>query len=123
MTKCLALAAALTGALIASQALAQPAPRQCFSQRDIQGVVAVDDFTVNLRTALGEVYQAKTDIPCPDVGFGAALAYRSFSNRICSPNDMSFVTRGAFSPRDCPLKSLRRLTAEEVAALPKRARP
>lgn len=125
MLKRLALAALLTGAVAAPPALAQAPkpPQQCFSTRDIRNVAAVDDFTVNLRVGVRDVFQAKTASVCPDVGFGPALAYRSFSSRICSETDITLVTRGPFSPRDCPLASLRKLSPEEVAALPKRARP
>lgn len=126
MLKALALTAVLTSALAALPAVAQTSPKppqQCFSTRDIRNVAAADDFTVNLRVGARDVFQAKTTGVCPDVGFGPALAYRSYSSRICSETDMTLVTRGPFSPRDCPLASLRKLSPEEIAALPKRARP
>ena len=124
MIKTLVLAALLT--VPAAPAVAQPTPRppqQCFSTRDIRNVASEDDFTVNLRVGMRDVFQAKTASVCPDVGSGPALAYRSYSSRICSETDMTLVTRGPFSSRDCPLASLRKLSPEEVAALPKRARP
>lgn len=122
--KTLAFAALLTVTAMpaAAQRLPSP-PQQCFSTRDIRNVAAEDDFTVNLRVGVADVFQAKTASVCPDVGFGPALAYRSFSSRICSETDMTLVTRGPFSTRDCPLESLRKLSPEEIAALPKRARP
>lgn len=126
MLRTLALAALLISAVGAMPAAAQPAPKapqQCFSTRDIRNVASVDDFTVNLRVGVRDVFQAKTASVCPDVGFGPTLAYRSFSSRICSETDLTLVSRGPFSPRDCPLASLRKLSPEEVAALPKRARP
>jgi hypothetical protein len=115
----LAAAAMLAGEAVA----AQPAPRQCFSTRDIQTVAPQDDFTVNIGTWSHDVYQAKTTTVCPGAGTGPALAYRSYSSRICSETDMSLVTGGPFGVRDCPLASLRKLTPQEIAALPKRARP
>lgn len=124
MFKTFALAAAV--ALTAVPVLAQPTPKppqQCFSTRDIRNVATVDDFTVNLRVGARAVYEAKTASVCPDVGFGPSLAYRSFSSRICSETDLTLITRGPFSPRECPLASLRKLTPEQVAALPKRSRP
>jgi hypothetical protein len=115
---------AIGAALLALPAAAQPAPpRQCFSVRDIQNVAAQDAFTVNLRVRPNDVFQAKTVVACPDVGFGPALAYRSYSERICSETDLTLVTRSSFGPRDCALQSIRKLTPEETAALPKRARP
>ena len=126
MLKTFAYAVLLAGAVgvlpAAAQAPVKP-PQQCFSTRDIRNVAAVDDFTVNLRVGVRDVYEAKTASVCPDVGFGPSLAYRSFSSRICSETDISLITRGPFSPRECPLASLRKLTPAEVAALPKRARP
>ncbi len=125
-TAAFAAVAAAAALALAVPAAAQPAPkaaRQCFNQRDILNVAAQDDYTINLRIRPTDVYQAKTVIGCPDVGLGAAVAYRSFSSRICTAADMTFVTRGPFSARDCPLDSLRKLNPDEVAALPKRGRP
>ena len=113
-------------AAVAGPAAAQPsrnAPPQCFSQRDIRNYAAQDDYTVNLRIGPRVVYQAKTVIGCPDIGYGAAIGYRSNSEFVCSELDLTLVTRTNRGPRECPLKSIRRLTPTEVAALPKRARP
>lgn len=125
MIKFLAFAAA-AGLFLALPAAAQPSPRaagQCFAQRDIQNYAAQDDYTVNLRIGRREVYQVKTVINCPDAGFGAGLAYQSRGSMICDALDLTLITRSNFGPRECPVKSLRRLTPAEVAALPKRARP
>ena len=90
MLKSFACAALLIVAALPAAAQTAPRPpQQCFSTRDIRNVAAVDDFTVNLRVGAREVFQAKTASVCPDVGFGPALAYRSYSSRICSETDMT----------------------------------
>jgi hypothetical protein len=113
----------LAAVLLGATAAAAQAPKPCFSVRDIRNFAGQDDYTINLNIARREVYQLKTTINCPDVGSGAGLAYRTQSALVCGPLDLTLVTRTPVGPRDCPVKSIRRLSAEEVAALPRRARP
>lgn len=131
MIKTLTLAAlALTGMLAAAPALAQGTPmagvpKQCFSPRDIRNFAAQDDYTVNLNLNIDrrDVYQLKTVINCPDVGIGAGLAYKTNSELVCGELDITLVTRTTRGLRECPVKSIRKLSVDEVAALPSRARP
>ncbi len=127
MIKTLSLAAVfLTGLAGSVQAQGTPkagVPRQCFAARDIRNFAGQDDYTVNLNIGRREVYQLKTVINCPDIGSGAALSYKSSSEVICDGLDLTLVTRTPRGPRECAVRSIRRLTPEEVAALPKRARP
>lgn len=128
MIKALALATSLLPVLCAGTALGQgapkaDAPRQCFSTRDIRNFAAQDDYTVNLNIARRDVYQLKTIINCPDVGLRGGLDFKAASEQVCGPLDMTLVTRTPIGPRECALKSIRKLTSQEAAALPKRARP
>jgi hypothetical protein len=128
MIKAVALSAFLLAGLCAGTARAEGAasagaPRQCFSTRDIRNFAAQDDYTINLNIARRDVYQLKTIINCPDVGLRGGLDFKAASEQVCGPLDMALVTRTPIGPRECAVKSIRKLTAEEVAALPKRARP
>ena len=128
MFKTLALAAVvLIGAAAAVPAQAQGTPKagvpsQCFAIRDIRSFAWQDDYTVYLNINRRDVYQLKTIINCPDIG-GAALSYRSSSDIVCDGLDLILVARTTRGPRECAVKSIRKLSPAEVAALPKRARP
>ena len=128
MIKTSALAAVLLAGLFAGgPALAQGTPKagvpgQCFALRDIRNFAWQDDYTVNLNVRRRDVYQVKTIINCPDIG-GAGLSYRSSSEVVCDGLDLTLVARTTRGPRECAVKSIRKLSPAEVAALPKRARP
>ena len=129
MLKTLAIGALfLTGLAPALPAAAQgtpkaSVPRQCFALRDIRGFAAQDDYTINLNINRREVVQLKTIINCPDVGLRGDLTYRTSSDVVCDALDLTLVTRTTRGLRECRVKSIRKLTAGEAAALPKRARP
>jgi hypothetical protein len=124
---------AITASVLAASAAAAPAqaqgtpkagvPSQCFALRDIRSFAGQDDYTVNLRIGGRDVYQLKTIINCPDIGGGAGLSYRSSSDIVCDSLDLTLVTRTTRGPRECAVKSIRKLSPPEIAALPKRARP
>ena len=90
--------------------------------RDIRNFAWQDDYTVNLNIDRREVYQLKTIINCPDLG-GAGLSYRSSADVVCDGLDLNLVARTTRGPRECAVKSIRKLSPAEVAALPTRARP
>lgn len=128
MIKTFATTASVLAALAAAapaQAQGTPkagAPSQCFALRDIRNFAWQDDYTVNLNVRRRDVYQLKTIINCPDIG-GAGLSYRSSSDVVCDGLDLTLVARTTRGPRECAVKSIRKLSPAEVAALPKRARP
>ena len=127
-TLALATAAALA---IAGQAAAQaPASaaaqaRDCFYSGAARGFSAVDDETLNLRVGgRSDIVQIKLFAPSNDLKFanGVALISRGGSF-ICSKLDATLVVPGPAGPQRYPVTSIRRLTAQEVAALPAKQRP
>jgi hypothetical protein len=127
----LALALTLTAGaasvptIIAAQP-AKPAPAACFWARNIDNFNAPDDRTVNLRVGVHDVYQLKLFSSCIDVDWDQRIALRAHgSDWICEGDnvDDEIDAHSAMGPQRCPVTSVRKLTPEQVAALPKRDRP
>jgi Family of unknown function (DUF6491) len=102
----------------------QPQQNQCFWTRMIDGFAAPDDHTLNVRVGVRDVYQFQMLGPCPDIDWNQRLALvsRGGSN-ICSGMDAEVITHTPIGPQRCAVRSMRKLTPEEVAALPRRAKP
>ena len=121
---------ALTPALIApAVTAAKPATpaRACFWSRNIDGFNAPDDRTVYLRVGVRTVYEVKLFAPCPDVDWNQRIALVSRgSSWICEGSGavgVDIITRSATGRQRCPVTSIRRLTPQEVEAMPKKWRP
>ena len=133
--KMLASAAVAVAAALALSASAQPPagspppkPRpSCFWADRIQNFAAVDDLNLYLRVGNRDIYRAKLFSHCFDISWVHRLALVSRSSSlICEgPNlNVDVVIRDVGLGRQrCPVTEIRKLTADEVAALPKGARP
>ena len=134
-----ALAAAAVTVLTAlSLAASAPAPGSpaaasppkhpaCFWTHSISSFAAgSDDETLYLKVGVKDVYELKLFNNCFDIGWVQHIALRSrFSSNICEGtgnNAEVYVPGGAFRER-CPVTDIRKLTPDEVAALPKNSRP
>jgi hypothetical protein len=122
-----AVLALSVGVAVAPQAPAAPssvAQRDCFWERNVTGFASQDDRTVNLRVGVREVYQLDLWTTCTDVNFAHRihLDTRGFSS-ICRGTDVTLIVRGPAGLQRCQVRSIRHLTPEEVAALPRLARP
>ena len=112
----------------ASAGAAPPKPRSsCFWASRIENFAAVDEQNLYLRVGIHDVYQAKLFANCLDINWVHHLALVSRpSSLICEgPNlNVDVVVRDIGVGRQrCPVTSIRKLTPDEVAALPKDARP
>ena len=129
MTKFISAAPALAalilalGAATAAAAQTQLPARQCFTSRNVNNFAQQDHRTVNIRVGVRDFYQLTTLQDCRDVGFAQGIALRSQSQFICSGLDVEIVVPESIGPRVCQVQSIRKLTDEEVKALPKRAQP
>lgn len=113
-----------SGALAADPAPAKTPARQCFWTRDVNGFNAVDDRTVNLRVGVKDVYQLELFSRCPDIDWTEQIAIESRgSSWICSGLDAVLIAPSPIGPQRCMVRSVRKLTPEEVEALHKKARP
>jgi hypothetical protein len=106
--------------------LPKPKPA-CFWTSRIENFAAHDDQTLYLRVGVRDVYQAKLFSDCFDISWVHHIALVSRgSSMICEgPNlDVDVIVRDIAAGRQrCPITSVRKLSPDEVAALPKDARP
>lgn len=105
-----------------------PKPRpSCFWTNRIENFAAVDDQNLYLRVGNHDVYRAKLFSNCFDIEWVHHLALISRgSSLICEGLnlDVDVIVRDVGVGRQrCPVTNIRKLTPDEVAALPKGARP
>ena len=120
-----AVAALLALGAPAASAADKPATHNdCFWTRNVDGFAAPDEHTLNVRVGVRDVYQFQMFGPCPDIDWNQriALVSRSGSN-ICSGMDAEVVSHSPIGPQRSAVRSMRKLTPEEIAALPPRAKP
>jgi hypothetical protein len=119
-----ALAAAPSMAAGKSPAPADAPKKQCFWAHQINGFASADPETVNVRVGAKDVYQFEMFGRCEDVDWAQNVLIRSRgSSHICSGLDAEIITPTSTGPRTCAVRSVRKLTPDEVAALPKHGRP
>ncbi len=120
----IALFAATTAPALAAEAKPAPKANQCFWARSANGFAAADDRAVNIRVGVRDVYRFEFMGSCPDIDWTNSLALVSHgSDFICTGMDADIVTPSTIGPQRCPVRSVRKLTPDEIAALDKRARP
>jgi len=121
------LALAATGVAAATpDHAADPQKRnQCFWTRNANGFAAADEHTLNVRVGVRDVYQFEMFGSCQGLDWDQRIALVSRSgSSICTGMDAEVVASSpGFGRQRCPVRSVRKLTPEEVAALPKRAKP
>jgi hypothetical protein len=122
--------AAVVLVLAASAAGAQPArtsapPRQCFFQRDLNGWKEVGDRQVNLRAGVRDVYQADLNAPCWNLKWAERLGVENRgSSSVCTGDLVVLIVPDHPTGTDrCFARITRKLTPEQVAALPPKQRP
>ena len=113
--------------LPAAQAAQPPAQSQsCFWGRDVDNFTSPDNRTVYLRVGMRRVYEVRLFSPCIDIGWVEHIVLRSRgSNWICEGTGHSaeIITLAEAGRQRCQVDSVRKMTAEEVSALPKRFQP
>ena len=126
MTPRLGLAASLALLALAdsaADAAAKP-QRSCFYARNVDSFRAPDDKTVYLKVGVRDVYQLDLMGPCPDVNWSERIGIVSRGGDwICTGLDAEIVAPSTIGPHRCPVQILRKLTREEAAALPPKAKP
>jgi len=120
-----AMPAAPVAADAASQSAKKTANRSCFYARNLDSWTAVDRQTVNLRVGLHDYYQLKLLGDCPDIDWTQTIGMQSKgADWICSGLDVTLIVpQAGIGPRRCPATDLRKLSREEVAALPPKQKP
>jgi len=121
---------AITAAVViisgAACALSAEAADQCFFTRNIQNYSAPNDHTLYLRVNVGDVYRLDLGGSCPGLPYdlnSIALKTVPGSSQICRPIDVDVRVRGEGPSVPCIVSGLRKLSPEEIAAIPKKDRP
>ncbi len=103
--------------------------RQCFSTSQINNFRQGRPDQVFLRVGRSDVYELNAAGGCQDLDFANRLALvpdigGSIGTRLCSDDWARVIVPGSVSDNTvCRVRVSRKLTAEEVAALPPRQRP
>ena len=124
MLICCILAGALASA---APALAQPAgDNSCFQLNTLQSTRADGPSRIYLRVGVKSFYRIDLAHRCTSLPYasnGIVVTPAGGTNLICHPLDLDIKANdhGALEP--CFIKSITRLTADEAAAIPKRAKP
>lgn len=117
-------AAGLAASSAGAQQAAPKPQRQCFYSNNVSSFAPQGDEVVNLRVGVKDYYRLDMFGPCQDVDWNNSIALVSRgSSFICAGIDATIISRTSLGPRRCPVKSIRKLTPVEVAALPKGAKP
>jgi hypothetical protein len=128
------LSALLIGSIIgpaaafSAQAAASTAPkpkRACFYSEDLRNWRQVNDRTVNILANGKQVFQLSLLGNCPDLRMATAIGVRTRAGGgfVCDGLDIDLITPSPTGPRSCPVTTMRELSPEEVAALPKDQQP
>jgi len=122
----MALAAAGSAAAAPADKLVEPSKsNQCFWTRMADGFAAPDEHTLYVRVGVRDVYQFQMFIPCQGMDWDQRIALISRAgSTICTGMDAEVVTHETGIGRQrCPVRSVKKLTKEEIAALPRGSRP
>lgn len=98
--------------------------RECFWTNQVNSFASNDDRIVNLRVGVKDIYQLEMFGRCTDVDWSNKIALVSRGgSHICTGLDAEVIAPSSIGPHRCPVSKVRKLTAEEVKALPKGSRP
>lgn len=128
------LASILIASALAGSAPAQPqangvrplAPaRACFFKNQMNGWKEVGDRQVNIRVSVRDVYVVELASPCWNLRWSQSLGIEARgSSSICTGDTIDVIVPDrATGPDRCWGRVTRKLTPEEVAALPAKQRP
>ena len=123
-------AAAIVGAAsLAAPPAAQAQPgrdpaRQCFYTNSINGYSAQDDHTILIRVGR-DIYRAGLMNDCPGLTFRHTLVLKTATGggSVCGALDLDVGFTDHGITERCPVSDLRRLSPEEVSAIPKKYLP
>jgi len=126
-----AFAALASCAPVADGDMAREAPpraRQCFSVQQVDNFVQGRPEQVFLRVSRNDVYELNAAGGCPGIDFANRMALLPdgalAGSRICTDDWARVVVPGSTSQNSiCRVRVSRKLTADEVAALPAHHRP
>ena len=95
---------------------------QCFRPNLVRNFTAPNDQTLYVRTSGADVFQIETTF-CRDMTRALSVALEPLSGSNLCVGDQATLRSPATGPEPCRVRIARKLTAEEIAALPSRDRP
>jgi hypothetical protein len=101
-------------------------PRQCFFASNVNNFAEVDDRAVNVRVGASQIWRLDFQGQCPDIQWSSSaigLRQRGGGGAICDGFDVDVITTGGSGIPTCPVRSVRRLSQAEIAALPSAQKP
>lgn len=125
LTAAALLALGAAGSAAAADSSPAKPKNQCFWTRMADGFAAADEHTLNVRVGVRDVYQFEMFGPCQGIDWTNRIALVSRpGGQICTGMDAEVISHAPGIGRQrCMVRSVKKLTPEEIAALPKRARP
>lgn len=120
-----ALSLAAPPAAIAESPKAPEKPkRQCFWAHQVNNFAAESDEVVNVRVGVRDVYRLEIFGTCPEIDWTQKIAIVSRGgSTICSGLDAEIITPSSLGPQRCTVRNVRKLSDDEVKALPAKAKP
>jgi len=97
--------------------------RQCFYANDINNYTTEGERTVYLRVGVREIFRLDLMTDCPELGFRQDIEFRHVGGSSSSPIDLTIQFHQPGARRLCAVSDMRKLSPDEVAALPRRLRP
>lgn len=120
----LALGALALAACSSTKTAAKTGPKQCFNVNSITNYAAVDTKTVNLKVGVSDYFQVTMLGVCPDINWSQKVGFESTAGtQVCDGLDLTVHVPGPTGPQECAADQIRKLTPEEVAALPPKQKP
>jgi hypothetical protein len=119
------LALACAGSVAAADKPPANTHYQCFWTRNADSFAALDEHTLYVRVGVRQVWQFEMFGPCPDIDWNQRLVLVSRAGgTICTGMDAEVITHATGIGRQrCVVRSVKKLTPEEIAALPRGAKP
>ena len=105
-----------------------PSPEQCFRSHGRESFQPIDDHSFNVRTNTNDIFRVETEGSCSELTtpFARLVNVVRGSDLVCGPLDWDLQV-GSPGPggfvESCRIKSQRRLTPAEIAAMPPSQRP
>jgi hypothetical protein len=119
----LALAACAPAGADPTPAIAQTTANPCFQPNLVRNFSAPNEQTLYVRTSATEVFQIDATV-CRDLPSALSIVLEPMAgtSRLCV-GDQARLRSPAIGPEPCRVRVARKLTAEDIAALPSRDRP
>lgn len=124
-----ALMVALPGLMAETPAVAAAAKTSnaCFYGHNADGFSAKGDRTVYVRSGIRDIYELTLFAPCLDIDWAQHIAIKSQTGNdfICEGSNAPYeiFSPSVTGPQRCQVSAVRKLSAAEVAAMPKKDRP